>query len=109
MATLKSYAELGTVYRTAPCVEYPGCWLVCTPKHLEDMGYGSIGAHTLEEAQAAGSKLLDKLEADLVEYNPRDISVCWEASDNDPRVGQVWFTGFYKLGHFNHYGHFRTV
>ena len=88
---LKAYAELGHVFRTEPCKEYPGTWLVCTPKHLEDMGYGSIGTKTLLEARLAGSALLDKLEADGVEYNTRDISVCWEANDNDPRIGQGRF------------------
>jgi hypothetical protein len=25
------------------------------------------------------------------------VSVCWKADDNDPRIGKVWFTSFYRL------------
>jgi hypothetical protein len=106
---MRAFKELGTVHRGDPCLEYPGCWLVCTPKYLEDIGYGSMGCRTHEEAIAQGVALINRLEDALLEYNPRDISVCWEASDNDPRVGEVWFTGFYKAGYYNHWGQYRTT
>jgi hypothetical protein len=104
---LMKYAELGTVHRNQPCQEYPGSWLLCTPKYLEDKGYSSCSYSTQELAQAAGLDLINKLEAAAVEYSPYDICLCWGASDNDPRIGQVWFTGFYKLGNWNVYGQFR--
>lgn len=106
---LKAFAELGDVYRNAPCQEYPGTWMLCPPQHLEAMGYGSSSTYSSDaEAIAAGNALLDKLEAAKVEYDTTDLSVCWKASDNDPRVGEVWFTGFYKLGSWSHFGYFKV-
>jgi hypothetical protein len=107
---LKSYAELGTVHRGAPCQEYPGTWLVTVSNDITSKSNrGTMLCGSKNEAITAGTALVNTLEDELVEYNPRDIGVCWQASDNDPRVGEVWFTGFYKLGHWNHFGHFREV
>ena len=95
---MKRYAELGHVYRTEPCLEYPGTWLV-----FQDGVVQVAASPTFQEALDAGRRAWDKANDGAV------VSICWECSDNDPRVGQVWFTGFYKLGCFNHYGIFRQV
>ncbi len=108
--SLKAYAELGHVHRTEPCQEYPGQWLLCLPNALKEAVGEYQESHTSQEsARLHGEEILNRMEADLVEYNPRDIGVCWQASDNDPRIGQVWFTGFYQHGHWNHYGQYRTT
>lgn len=108
---LRAYAELGTVHRTEPCQEFPGEWLLCIPKALE----GKCAEHykeshtTLREAQAAGEHLLSWLEYNRIEYNPKDITVCWKCSDEDPRIGQVWFTPFYRHGSWTFFGGYKET
>jgi hypothetical protein len=36
-------------------------------------------------------------------------SICWDSTDGDPRVGQVWFTGFYRHGTWNLLGQYVTT
>ena len=102
--SLKRYAELGTVHRTEPCQEYPGEWLLFFPWAPNEQSYGSYA-----DARDAATKLLNKAEDDKREYDPKDVSICWKCSDNDPRVGQVWFTGFYCHGRFNLFGSYVTT
>lgn len=111
MLVLKKYAELGHVYRTEPCQEYPGEWILCIPKALEALCHGEyVESHQSQgEARLAGDKLLAWLESNGVEYNPREITVCWKCSDEDPRIGQVWFTPFYRHGGWNVWGSYVTT
>ena len=108
---LKRYAELRPSERVNPCQEYPGEWLLCVPNSLlPHVGEEFKESHTsLEAARLAGHHLLNRLEDNKVEYNPRDISVCWNASDNDPRIGMVWFTGFYMHGRWDCFGRYRET
>jgi len=81
---MKPYALLGTHERNQPCLEYPGTWLVFVD------GNDGRGYNTLYEAAEKARE--------LAEQNPDSkIQIGWECSNNDPRVGQVWFTGFYIL------------
>jgi hypothetical protein len=96
MTTLPRYADLGTVHRTKPCVEYPGEWLV----YID--GNNERSFTTQEDAIKAAHASVDEFpDADK-------ISVCWKCSDDDPRQGQVWFTGFYQLGSVNGYGQWKA-
>jgi hypothetical protein len=93
---MKKYAELGTVHRGEPCQEYPGEWLVYSGK--QEKSFDSF-----EKAKAWAEtevEILFTIEA----VEPPRVSICWKCSDNDPRVGQVWFTGFYQHGKFNIFG-----
>jgi hypothetical protein len=90
---MKHYNQLGHVYRTEPCVEYPGTWLV-----FQDGVVQVAASPTFDEALTAGRIAWDKAADGAL------ITICWQCSDNDPRVGQVWFTGFYQHGKFNTYG-----
>lgn len=110
MLVLKRYAELGTVHRTEPCMEYPGEWLLCVSKEVEKRAgeYYRESHSTQQEAQDCGQRLLAWLEANRVEYNPREITVCWKCSEEDPRIGQMWFTPFYRHGRWSIWGHYRT-
>ncbi len=99
--TLRAYKDLGTVYRGDPCKEYPGTWLVYVK------GEEVYGSQSQEDAYwfAAGKVM----EYDLVEQSePLRVSICWQCSDDDPRVGQIWFTGFYQHGKFNQFGEYKT-
>lgn len=80
---LKSFAELGSVYRTEPCLEYPGTYFVYRN------GNDEKSFPSLKEAW-------DYVLTDLSEFEG-EVSICWQCSDDDPRIGQGWFTGFYRL------------
>lgn len=86
---LRKYADLGTVYRGKPCEEYPGEWL----SYLNGNDEKSFA--TFEEAY--------KDAFDRQEASP---SVSWKCSDNDPRIGEVWFTGYYQHGRFDIFGRY---
>lgn len=90
---MKRYAELGHVHRTEPCEEYPGEWL----------SYREGGdERSFPTFQAAYNDALARNEIDGAK-----TSVCWCASNNDPRIGEVWFTGFYQHGYFDLFGRYR--
>lgn len=85
---LPKLSELGTVHRCKPCFEYPGTWQVYVN------GF---------ETDTVVDNPNDPLSAKDIAYSLAKgkgddcrVSVCWEASENDPRVGMVWFTGFYQ-------------
>jgi len=86
---MKGYAQLGHVFRTEPCVEYPGEWLV----FIEGKESGSFDSFDIV------FKFAEEKE---------EASICWSCSDNDPRVGEVWFTGFYQHGRFDQFGRYKT-
>lgn len=46
-------------------------------------------------------------EADTSDDVMKEHGVYWQASDNDPRVGQVWFTGFYCISYYDFHGIWR--
>lgn len=98
--SLRKFAELGQVHRGEPCQEYPGEWMVYYKSPDEDI---EVSKGSFDEAYQAASKFLIKYDADVREF-PLQLSICWKCSDNDPRVGQVWFTGFYQHGKFNQFG-----
>ena len=86
---MRNYSQLGHVHRCEPCKEYPGEWLVyCRGEHTG----------TFASADAAIRS------AEIQSRDSAHTSVCWASSSDDPRVGEVWFTGFYRLGYFDQYG-----
>jgi hypothetical protein len=97
---MRTFAELGHVHRCEPCIEYPGEWLVFIQ--------GAVSSHaTFDNAMKValgGVSGYDTLPQD----EPLRVSICWKCSDNDPRVGQVWFTGFYQHGKFNQFGAYKS-
>lgn len=116
---LKKFAELDTTNRGAPCQEYPGAWLICIPDALgsywtrfwmsKERRHSGHSHATFEVAKVIGEAFLNYLEEQHVEYNPRDITICWKCSDYDQRMGQAWFTGFYQHGRFNLFGSYVSV
>lgn len=98
---LKRFTELGTAHRGEPCQEYPGTWLVYSGgKELPPLP-------SFDEAYQVAYK--ECIEYDNEDRNaPINISICWKASDDDKRIGQVWFTSFYQHGKFNQFGSYRT-
>ncbi len=89
---MKHFAELTTSERINPCIEYPGRWFV--NYHPAPGAAGEpfdAEFATLEEAMAKA-----RTSGEVPAY-----SISWCASDDDPRVGQVWFSGFYIHGRFN--------
>lgn len=111
---LKKYNDLGTVHRTAPCLEYPGMWIINIPGYLdsdwsrfwrseerESLGHSHP---SFEVALQKAKEFLSYLERCKVEYDPRDIMISWKCSDNDVRIGKIWFTPFYTHGRFNYWG-----
>lgn len=77
---MKKYAQLGPVHRCEPCEEYPGKW---------------CGGNTEHDNYAdACASAFAAWEADTSDDVMKEHGVYWQASDNDHRVGQVWFTGF---------------
>jgi len=87
---MKRYSELTTAERGAPCVEYPGQWIVYCGESTAV--FPSLLA-AIDAARSAGVT----------------ASVCWSASDNDPRIGEVWFTGFYTHGRTDTFGRYRST
>lgn len=77
---MKKFAELGHVYRSEPCQEYPGSWRVYWDKHE------TIFAEKEDAFNFANNN---------VAVSGYDAKICWRCSEDDPRIGQVWFTGFY--------------
>ena len=93
---MRAYAQLGTVHRTEPCIEYPGEWLSYVNGGQEKSFF------SFEEAKKDAYMRQDESAEEC------ETSVCWKCSDNDPRVGKVWFTGFYQHGRFNRFGNYLT-
>lgn len=88
---MKAYADLGHVYRCEPCIEYPGQWIV----YASD---AAIAHATFDAAYKHAKHLAETLDK---------VSVAWGASVDDPRIGQVWFTGFYVAGSFDQFGRWK--
>lgn len=95
---MKSYADLSTVHRTEPCREYPGEWIV----YQDGTEYGK--ADDLYAAKDLAYELIQHGHVD-----PCNVSICWSCSENDPRIGMVWFTPFYQHGRFNAFGQYRET
>lgn len=96
---MKKYADLGTVHRCEPCVEFPGAWLIYIN------GNAPVGEESFNDFESAYLAAKREWELSTLDPSPR-VSICWKASDNDPRVGQVWFSGYYQLGWINQFGNF---
>lgn len=95
---MRTYSELGHVHRTEPCLEYPGEWLVF-------IDGGAAGEFTRDTFEAAFELATERNESASV---GTEVSICWNCSDNDPRLGEVWFTGFYQHGKFDRFGRYRS-
>lgn len=88
--------DLCTTHRTAPSRDYPGRWILY---HGGAEVYASkTFAHTFEFSVALGARK-GECEGD---------SICWRASDGDPRIGEIWFTGFYRHGTWDSFGEYRS-
>lgn len=98
---LPKYANLGVAHRGDPCEEYPGQWLVYA-SGKEETSHASFG-----DAFQAAQKAVDEYDSKEQDA-PIRVSICWQCSDNDPRIGEVWFTGFYQHGKFNQYGQYKS-
>lgn len=95
--------------RGDPTTDYPGRFIVyVNGKHVDDF---------TDQADAirAAKKIWDDPATVRLKPPPwrehegplePEVSVCWFASDDDPRVGSFWFTGFYQLGKIDHFGRF---
>lgn len=101
---LKKFAELGHVHRTEPCQEYPGTWMVYYTTPAKDNEFPNA---TYADAHRKARQLLREYDWEDRGF-PLKLSICWMASENDPRIGEVWFTGFYQHGKFNQFGEYKT-
>jgi hypothetical protein len=101
---MRSYSELGHIYRGDPCKEYPGTWIVYQDgTEIGSFRWEKDGDDPFTDAK---SFALKQWEECLSAVSPK-ISVCWCSDDADPRIGQVWFSGFYQWGWLNSYGTWR--
>jgi hypothetical protein len=96
---MKKYADLGTAHRCEPCVEWPGQYLIFIN------GNAPVSEESFPNFEAAYLAAQKEWELSTLEVAPR-VSICWQATDGDPRVGQVWFTSYYQLGWINQFGQF---
>lgn len=94
---MRKYSELGHVHRTEPCLEYPGCWLVYVQGEEVDACHNFETAFSIASQHVEKSSMLDS-----------EVSICWNCSVDDPRAGEVWFTGFYRHGYFDFFGRYVT-
>lgn len=102
MPDMRAYKDLGHVHRGEPCQEYPGKWLVYYPgRKVEEMHSFS----SFEEAFAFAKTKKGFFPEDTYIF-PSFVWICWACSDNDPRIGEVWFTGFYRHGKFDVFGNY---
>ena len=98
---MKKYSELGDIHRCEPCEEYPGSWMIFIN------GEVPMDEETHQDFEAAYLAAKREWETSVLE-DPPIVAVCWRASDNDPRIGQVWFTSYYRHGAINQYGQYIT-
>lgn len=92
---MRKYSELGTVHRNEPCLEYPGCWIVYASGNEVDACHSFETAYSVASQHVETSTVLGE-----------EVSICWNCSENDPRAGEVWFTGFYQHGKFDFFGRY---
>ncbi len=87
-ASLPCYESLTTSNRHDPCREYPGAYHVYADNnHVGDF-YGEYeGGTALDRAKRQALNLPDAM----------NIAVYWAASEDDPRIGQGWFTSYYRV------------
>jgi hypothetical protein len=93
---MRKFAELTHVHRSEPCEEYPGVWLSYVNGNQEKE------FATFEEAY------IDAAKRQYVTNELVITSVCWHCSHDDPRLGEVWFTGFYQVGRWTTLGTWKT-
>jgi hypothetical protein len=97
--TLKKYSELGTVHRCQPCQEYPGSWRV-----YQDGKEVGIFAE-FDDAMICAKRAVEEYDS-REQDNPINVQIGWKCSDDDPRIGQIWFSGFYIHGKFSQFGRY---
>lgn len=95
---LKKFSELGHVHRGEPCQEYPGKWL----SYLNGNEEKSFDSFEAAKKDASDRQSAKWAEGEAV------TSVCWICSEDDPRRGEVWFTGFYQHGRFDAFGRYKS-
>ena len=88
---LKSYKDLGSVYRNDPCEEHPGTWVVFL-NGSEVAMFRDVPNGPSAHAEAI------RFARDIVQAtdDADQIAVGWSCDENDPRIGEVWFTGFWS-------------
>jgi hypothetical protein len=94
---MKHYSDLGHVFRCEPCIEYPGYWLLFVD------GKEAGQYNNFNDCYAATQKSLD-----IAMQLGVTVSICWQCSEDDPRVGELWFTGFFQYGKFDQFGRYVT-
>jgi hypothetical protein len=86
-------ADLCTVHRGDSCEDYPGRWILY---------HGGAEVYASKDFANTWVKLGAR------DGECEGDSICWCATDGDPRVGQVWFTGFYRHGTWDSLGTYRS-
>lgn len=102
---MKKFAELGIAHRIEPCEEYPGTWIGTYP-NLETGQLGEEKFSDLASAKFFLERKMWKYQEEGREFDTRQFAIYWKCSDNDPRIGEVWFTGHYIHGKFNIFGNY---
>lgn len=103
---MKLLSELTHVNRCEPTSDYPGKWIVSYPSTDPSAPKLEKSFSSFEPALAYACFRLMQYEDDKVEYDSRLFTISWVASDNDPRIGEVYFTGCYTHGRFNIWGEY---
>ena len=104
---LPTYAALTSVNRGEPCQEYPGDWIIHLP--IPHQGQTEHKCTSLGAARQTAERILMAFESAKLEYDPTQVTISWKCSDNDPRVGETWFTGFYTHGKYNIFGDYKRT
>lgn len=94
--SLPRFADLTTRNRIEPTVEYPGKWLVALNGNIVEKDAGSLDAAIRKAKTVWEDAPMDSI-----------VAVAWEASNDDPRIGELWFTGFYQHGKIDPFGRYR--
>jgi hypothetical protein len=96
---MKTFAELGTVHRGEPCQEYPGEWIVYYPfRKIENNNRFA----SFQQAFAFARSI-------SLPPDGHKISIFFKCSDDDPRIGEVWFSGYYQVGEIDSFGRYKET
>jgi hypothetical protein len=89
-------------YRCLDHPDYPGQWVVF------ENGV-EVGTYpTLICARFASLERFNAFEESSEHSHIPRITICWAASIDDPRMGQNWFTPFYRHGYVDEFGHYNS-
>lgn len=117
---MKHFKDLPGSQRGDPCIEYPGRWILSLPERKvrapvfgasfpgealwETQPPREESFDSQESAMAAALTTMRMWEEEYSEYQATHITIGWQASDDDPRQGCTWFTGYYRVGRFSIFG-----